>query len=135
VYGRVWSLKEQMRIAIISNIEAAIGLTRDFELLRDYLESLGHSVTGIQYDAPLPDPLPSFDLALFLETVPPNMMKLAPVNWLFANCEWMKSSFRARSALSRLPSTVPKRVCSTVILHFADVRFRFGACGAVRLNP
>jgi hypothetical protein len=78
-----------MRVALITNLNG-IGLQRDFELLRDYLESLGHSVTGLQYDAPLPDPLPSFDLALFLETVPPNMMKLAPINWLFANCEWMK---------------------------------------------
>ena len=78
-----------MRVALITNLNG-IGLQRDFELLRDYLESLGHSVTGLQYDAPLPDPLPSFDLALFLETVPPNMLKIAPVNWLLANCEWMK---------------------------------------------
>lgn len=37
-----------MNVAIVTNITAGIGLTKDFELLRDYLVELGNEVTGFQ---------------------------------------------------------------------------------------
>lgn len=79
-----------MHVAIVSNITAGIGLTRDFELLRDLLRSAGHEVDGLQYDDPIPDGLPAFELAIFLEVVPRAFLNIAPVNWLFANPEWVK---------------------------------------------
>ena len=76
-----------MRIVIVSNIENAIGLQRDFELLRDFL-SPGHEVVGLQYDRALPDGIGEFQLAIFLEVIPRNMLELAPVRWAFLNPEF-----------------------------------------------
>jgi hypothetical protein len=76
-----------MKIAIISNIGNGIGLQVDYELLRDLLVSLGHEVTGIQYtDQNPPD---GFDVAIFLETLPPHMLHIAKQNWAFPNIEWL----------------------------------------------
>ena len=78
-----------MNVAIITNMNG-IGLERDFLLLQDFLAEKGHRVTGIQWDTPPPEDLPEFQLAIFLEVVPPDKLKLAPVNWFFANVEWIK---------------------------------------------
>lgn len=78
-----------MNIAIVSNFNG-IGLTRDWELLRDFLTARGHEVSGFQYDAPLPEGTPVHDLVMFLEVIPRNMLELAPVKWLWANPEWCK---------------------------------------------
>lgn len=77
-----------MRVAIISNLSNGIGLETEYRLLRAYLETLGHEVVGLQYDAPAPDDLPQFDLSISLETVSRHLLHVAPVNWLFVNPEW-----------------------------------------------
>lgn len=76
-----------MRVAIVTNISSGIGLTREFELLRDFLQDLGHEVAGIQYDE---DAVASakFDLAIFLEVVPRNWLHLSDRRWAWLNPEW-----------------------------------------------
>lgn len=84
-----------MKIAIVTNMNG-IGLQREFELLADFLGRRGHDVQGIQYDAPPDDPATvellakRFDLSIFLEVIPRNMLELAPVKWAFLNPEWCK---------------------------------------------
>ena len=85
-----------MNIAIVSNINNAIGLQREYELLSDFLSEFGHTVTGIQFDAPPDDPATvaicaeKYDLAIFLEVVPRNFLGLAERRWWFGNPEWTK---------------------------------------------
>jgi hypothetical protein len=84
-----------MKIAIVTNLNG-IGLTRDEELLGDYLHSKGHGVVGLQYDLPQEamDGTPAFqeryDLAIFLEVIPRHLLNLAPVKWAWLNPEWVK---------------------------------------------
>ena len=65
-------------------------MTRDYELLRDYLTELGHTTQGLQYDGPSFWEHP-FDLAIFLEVIPRNMVNIAPIRWAFLNPEWCNS--------------------------------------------
>ena len=77
-----------MRIAIISNVNGGLGLQCEYQLLRTFLEELGHEVIGLQYDEPLPEGLPPCALSISLETVARHLLSVAPVNFLFVNCEW-----------------------------------------------
>lgn len=77
-----------MRIAIISNITNGVGLQLDYELLRSFMEQRGHEVTGIQYTDQSPPT--GFDIAIFLETLPPHMMNIAQRNWAIPNLEWLQ---------------------------------------------
>lgn len=83
-----------MNIAIVTNMNG-IGLQRDFELLSDFLGARKHSVVGIQYDA-APENVAhfvgdlKFDLAIFLEVIPRNLLELAPIRWAFLNPEFCK---------------------------------------------
>jgi len=80
-----------MNIAIctnISNFGIPVGLAREFELLRDHLQGLGHAVVGLQYDAPAPADLPKLDLMISLETISRELLSLAPQHWWFPNPEW-----------------------------------------------
>ena len=79
-----------MNVAIVTNITAGIGLTKDFELLRDYLVELGNEVTGFQYDDAPPESMPIFDLAIYLETIPPELLSLSERRWYVSNPEWMR---------------------------------------------
>lgn len=78
-----------MNIAIVTNIDAAIGLATEYCLLREFLVALGHEVTGIQYDT---EELPArkFDLMISMETVSRCLFDFAPLHWYFANPEWFK---------------------------------------------
>jgi len=80
-----------MNIAIITNMNG-IGLQRDCELLTRFLvEKHGHNVFQFQYDGLMPEEWPrEFDLAIFLEVVPRNLLELAPIKWAFLNPEWCK---------------------------------------------
>jgi hypothetical protein len=78
-----------MNVAIVSNFNG-IGLQRDAELLAGALAELGHSQHGIQFDEPLPEHCKDFDLAIYLEVIPRNMLGLAPVRFFFGNPEWTK---------------------------------------------
>ena len=77
-----------MNIAIVTNMNG-IGLTRDYELLRDFLDAKGHEITPYQFDEPLADDH-THDLAVFLEIIPRDKLGLAKRRFLFANPEWMK---------------------------------------------
>lgn len=77
-----------MRIAIISNVNGGLGLQCEYQLLRTFLEELGHEVIGLQYDEPLPEGLSPCALSISLETVARHLLSVAPVNFLFVNCEW-----------------------------------------------
>ena len=82
-----------MNIAIVSAIKNGIGLQREYELLREYLEmELGHTVTGYDHEGTkdLVGVDGSYDLAIFLEVVPRNMLGLAERRWAFLNPEWTK---------------------------------------------
>jgi Glycosyl transferases group 1 len=85
-----------LKVAIVTNIEAAIGLKRDFEIVSGLLTELGHEVTGIQFDAPREDPSfievmqADYGLTIFLEVLPVDLVRLSPVNWIFANAEWVR---------------------------------------------
>lgn len=76
-----------MNIAIVSNIRDGIGLQREYDLLKEFLVSEGHVVEGYQYDSLETNPA-TFDLAIFLEVVPRNMMGLSERRWIFPNPEW-----------------------------------------------
>lgn len=81
-----------MNVAIITNLNG-IGLQRDAELLREFLEPLGHRVEYFQFDGFLDDWKKTgvqMDLAIFLEVIPRNMLGLAPIKWAFLNPEWCK---------------------------------------------
>lgn len=78
-----------MNIALVTNMNG-IGLTRDYELLRDYLAHLGHVPTGVQFDGPIGDG-ELYDLAIFLEVAPRHMLQLSERRWLFANPEWCRA--------------------------------------------
>lgn len=81
-----------MNIAIVSNITNGIGLEVEYKLLRAFLERLGHQVTGYQYDEALPEgiPVPSYDIAFFMEVVPRNLLCLSERRFMFPNPEWLK---------------------------------------------
>ena len=86
--------EEEMKIAIVTNMNG-IGLQRDYELLNGFLQSLGHSVMGIQFDAAdhgtLPDPtVDAYDVAIYLEVAPRNLMNLSKRRWAFVNPDWCK---------------------------------------------
>ena len=92
-----------MNIAVVTN-HNGIGLTRDWELLRDFLLKRGHSVVSFQFDAPIPENVPKHDLVIFLEVIPRNMLDLAPVRFFFANPEWCKPDIiqTARRSIDRI---------------------------------
>ena len=83
-----------MKVCIVTNLNG-IGLQRDFEIISAVLTELGHEVTGIQFDAPPHDPATKevteqkYDLAIYLEVIPRNLLDLAPARWAFLNPEWM----------------------------------------------
>lgn len=79
-----------MRIGIITNIKAGIGLATEYHLLRGYLTDLEHEVTGLQYDEPAPEGLGTLDLVISLETVSRHLLDIGTVNWLIPNQEWTK---------------------------------------------
>jgi hypothetical protein len=84
-----------MKVCIVTNLNG-IGLQRDFEIVSDILTGLGHEVTGIQFDAPREDPAfielmqGDYQLSIFLEVLPVDLVRLSPVNWIFANAEWVR---------------------------------------------
>lgn len=79
-----------MNIAICTNWNG-IGLQREGELLDVLLTEWGHTVARFQYDdASLPEGTPKFDLAIYLEVVPRQMLALADTRWAFLNPEWCK---------------------------------------------
>ena len=82
-----------MRIVIAGNIGNQIGLQRDYELLRAYLESLGHEVFGQQDNRPADTEIPVCDLGIFLETISEHLVPMAKRFYYIANCEWLKPEF------------------------------------------
>jgi hypothetical protein len=65
-----------------------LGLQCEYQLLRAFLEELGHEVHGLQYDEPLPEGFPACELCISLETVSRHLLSVAPIHWLFSNPEW-----------------------------------------------
>ena len=77
-----------MRIAIISNVNGGLGLQCEYQLLRTFLEELGHEVHGLQYDEPLAEGFPACELAISPRTVARHLLSVAPMHFLFSNPEW-----------------------------------------------
>jgi hypothetical protein len=77
-----------VNIALTTNINGGKGLTRDYALLAEFLQSLGHSVLGVQYDEPLTQPYTA-DLMISLETIARHHLPIAPIHWLIPNLEWL----------------------------------------------
>ena len=75
-----------MKVCIVTNLNG-IGLSRDFEIISAVLTELGHEVTGVQFDAPLLEA--KYDLSIYLEVIPRNLLDLAPIRWFFGNPEWV----------------------------------------------
>lgn len=75
-----------MRFNLISNIGNGVGLQRDYELLRGELESLGHDVSGVQFNRR--DVTPAADVNIFLEVVETRFFPSAPRQWVIPNPEW-----------------------------------------------
>jgi glycosyltransferase involved in cell wall biosynthesis len=74
-----------MVINIISNLNNAVGLQRDFELLREELTARGHRVQGLQFNKPAPQ---IADVNVFLEVVNPFFFQFAQEQWAVPNPEW-----------------------------------------------
>lgn len=79
------------RINIVTNINSAIGLKRDYDLLYSILQNAGHQVNGIQFNAH--SCVPHVDLNIFVETVVPSLFSQATKNWLIPNPEWYQPQF------------------------------------------
>ncbi len=80
-----------MRIVVASNIGNGIGLQKDYELLRNFLEELGHEVEGQQFDKPAIEE--NFDLGIWIETISEHLIPIARKWWYFANCEWLRAEY------------------------------------------
>ena len=87
-----------LRINIISNIHNGSGLQKDYEILKSELESMGHTVTGVDYlKIPLIASLGVADLNLWLEVAQPlQLFKFAKRNWLIPNPEWWRPQWDAK---------------------------------------
>lgn len=79
------------RINIVTNINSAIGLKRDYDLLQSILLSAGHQVYGVQFNAP--GNVNHVDVNIFMETVVPNLFQCGTKNWLIPNPEWYQTQF------------------------------------------
>lgn len=75
-----------MRFNLISNLSNGVGLQRDFEILRNELMSLGHTVKGVQFNRP--EGIEYADVNIFLETVVSTLFPLGKKNWVIPNPEW-----------------------------------------------
>lgn len=76
-----------MNYTLITNLENGAGLQRDFLMLKERLEALGHAVRGEQFNAINPTHR-RCDVNIFLEVVTPSHMQYATENWFVPNCEW-----------------------------------------------
>lgn len=83
-----------MQIALITN-DVGKGLTLDAHLLRDYLATLGHESTVIQFDQPHDG---EYDLGVSLEVVAPHLMKLSQWNVWIPNPEWTTPRYLANAS-------------------------------------
>lgn len=72
---------------IITNLTNGAGLQRDYLLMRERLEALGHTVTGEMFNAANPT-FRHCDVNIFLEVVRPEHMRFARKNWVVPNSEW-----------------------------------------------
>jgi hypothetical protein len=73
-------------INLCSNLQNGAGLQRDTELLRRMLESYGHQVQTVMWNAR--HTLPDAHLNIFLEVTNLALVPKAPQNWLIPNSEW-----------------------------------------------
>lgn len=90
-----------MIVNIISNITNGHGLQRDYEILREDLEALGHEVKGFQWDGVEElqfTNLPIFhaDVNLFLEIFSPQLFCFADQNWFIPNPEYYRGQDLSR---------------------------------------
>jgi glycosyltransferase involved in cell wall biosynthesis len=74
-------------VNIISSLMGA-GLHREALLLKELLESYGHTVRLMHYTDGANAPMERADISIFLEVVMPAALTLASENWLAPNCEW-----------------------------------------------
>jgi hypothetical protein len=81
------------RINVITNLNSAIGLKRDYDLLHGILSAAGHQVNPVQFNAP--GDVPPVDLNIFIETVVPNIFQYGKKNWLIPNPEWYQPQFNS----------------------------------------
>lgn len=77
-----------MRVGIVTNLNGR-GLEKDARLLTPIIESLGHEVELLQFDAPCEK---TFGLLIFLEITPRNLIGLSETSpWLIVNPEFLKA--------------------------------------------
>lgn len=77
-----------MRVGIVTNLNGR-GLEKDARLLTPIIESLGHEVELLQFDAPCEK---TFNLLIFLEITPRNLIGLSESPpWLIVNPEFLKA--------------------------------------------
>src|SRR5262249_22822830 len=113
-----------IRWNIITHITNAVGMQRDYELLRHILESEGHQVNGVHWTATT---APHADRTLCLEVVKPDLYAVPKEQWIFPNPEWFFSSWiRLAERLDRrwIPSVIHRRWIS----YWFRRRFRYVLC-------
>lgn len=76
-----------MRFNLISNLTNGAGLQQDYLQLRRELESRGHHVEGVQFNAH-PFRISKADVNIFLEVVAPAAFPYAKQQWAVPNPEW-----------------------------------------------
>jgi len=76
-----------MRFNICTNINNGVGLERDYKLLREILEGMGHSVEGVHYKR-IDSGSPAADVNIFLEVLEIALFPKAKEQWLIPNPEW-----------------------------------------------
>lgn len=80
------------RFNIVSNLDNGVGLQKDYEMLKDLLESWGHQVKGVHYAkrSQIEEAAPA-DVNIFLEVVSYDLLarNVAPKNIFVPNPEWL----------------------------------------------
>lgn len=84
-----------MKVNVISNIRNGRGLQRDYEILKEDLEALGHQVRGVPFEEVTGDAtkvpvggVEPADVNLFLEIIVPSLLWAGKENWFIPNCEY-----------------------------------------------
>jgi len=76
-----------VRFNICTNIDNGVGLERDYRILREILEGMGHSVHPVHYKR-IDSSIQKVDVNIFLEVLETALFPMAKEQWLIPNPEW-----------------------------------------------
>lgn len=87
---------ESLQINIITYCNS-VGLETDYNLMKDALEGLGHSVRSVYWHSN--EEVPFADINIFFEHIVPDKFSWARLNWFVPNPEWFISGTHCLDSL------------------------------------